>query len=69
MVGDNQRIIETPIYRNQILAIATHIVKDEKEIEIEKSKKIRFYAWFWCLSLFMRACILKVIRPLFLKKG
>lgn len=69
MVGDNQRIIETPIYRDQILAIVTHLIKDDKEIDVKKSKKYRFYTWFWCLSLFMRACILKVIRPLFLKKG
>ena len=69
MVGDNQRIIETPIYRDQILAIATHIIKNDKEVEIKKSKKYRLFAWFWCLSLFMRACILKIIRPLFLKKG
>jgi SOS-response transcriptional repressor LexA len=69
MVGDNQRLIETPIYKEQILAIATHIIKNDKEVEIKKSKKYRFFGWFWCLSLFMRACILKIIRPLFLKKG
>ena len=69
MVGDNQRKIETPIYRDQILAIATHIIKNDKEIEIKKSKKIRFFGWMWCLSLFVRACVLRVIRPLFLKKG
>lgn len=69
MVGDNQRVIETPIYRDQILAIVTHLIKDDKEIDVKKNKKYRFYTWFWCLSLFMRACILKVIRPLFLKKG
>ncbi len=69
MAGDNQRIIETPIYREQILAIVTHLIKNNKEIDVKKNKKYRFYTWFWCLSLFMRACILKIIRPLFLKKG
>lgn len=69
MVGDNQRVIETPIYEDQILAIVTHLIKKGKEIDVKKSKKYRFYSWFWCLSLLMRACILKIIRPLFLKKG
>jgi len=69
MVGDNQRAIETPIYRDQILGIVTHLIKGEKEIDVKKNKKYRFFSWCWCLSLFVRACILKIIRPLFLKKG
>ena len=62
MCGDNQYKKEKNIKEEQILGIVTSIIKNDKEIILSKSKKYRLYSWFWCLNLFVRRVILKIIR-------
>lgn len=62
MCGDNQHIKERNIRRDQILGIVTSIIRKDKEIDLSKSKKYRFYSYVWCLNLFIRRIMLKIIR-------
>lgn len=61
LVGDNQHVKEYPIRRDQVLGVVTSIVRKGKEIDLNKSFFYKLYSFFWCLNLFIRRVILKII--------
>lgn len=66
LVGDNQHELEHGIRLDQILAIVTSIKRKEKEINLSKSKLYKIYSYLWCLNIFVRRIILKILH-LFIK--
>lgn len=61
ITGDNQSVLEKVRF-DQLKGYVTHIYKNNKTIDCKKSKRYRFYVFIWCFNLFLRKCMLKVIR-------
>ncbi len=61
--GDNQIVSEKKVKQEQIIAIVTCLIKNQKEYSIE-DKKYSFYCWFWDFIFPLRWLIKKANRLL-----
>lgn len=63
MCGDNQWIPEYGITDENIIAISKGFYRDEKFIP-NSSLSYKAYCRLWCINLFIRKCILRVIHKI-----
>lgn len=68
LCGDNQYDKEYGIKNEQILGLLTGVIRDGKEIKTD-SYAYKFYAFFWCNSLYIRRFILKLKTHFTKQKG
>ena len=59
LCGDNQTVIEYPIYPEQVIGKVVSFTRKEKQINFD-SFVSKVYSYFWCLNIKMRKKILKV---------
>ncbi|MBE7029041.1 MAG: hypothetical protein E7405_02190 [Ruminococcaceae bacterium] len=60
LCGDNQILIEYPIYKDQIMGKVTSFVRKGKSIKAD-SFISKFYAVFWCFLLKVRKPVIKAL--------
>ena len=60
MCGDNQWMLEYGITDEQVIAVVKGFYRDEKYIPVTKWY-YRLYCRFWCMSLWMRKQMLRVL--------
>lgn len=60
MCGDHQTVLEPGIKDSQIIALVKGFYRDEKYIDVENKKYIRYYK-FWCDNFKRRKIILAIL--------
>ena len=58
LCGDNQTVIEYPIYKNQIIGKVVSINRKGKDFGI-KNIIYCLYSFFWCLNIKLRKPVLR----------
>ena len=59
--GDSQITPET-ISKNSIIAYVPELIRKEKYLDLERSARYKIYVKIWCASLFLRRCMLFILR-------
>ena len=59
--GDSQ-ITPEIIHKNSVIAYAPELLRRGKYIDLERSVKYKLYSGLWCANLFLRRCMLFVLR-------
>ena len=63
MCGDNQCVCEYGITDENIIAVAKGFYRDEK-YNPNESRLYRLYCRLWCMNMFLRKCVLRVIHKI-----
>ena len=50
------------IHKNSVIAYAPELLRRGKYIDLERSVKYKLYSGLWCANLFLRRCMLFVLR-------
>ncbi|MBR2453993.1 MAG: S24/S26 family peptidase [Clostridia bacterium] len=59
--GDSQ-ITPEIIHKNSVIAYAPELIRRGKYIDLERSVRYKLYSGLWCANLFLRRCMLFVLR-------
>ncbi len=58
--GDNHVMLEKGVPEESVFAVMTSLWRDEKQIKTTDFS-YKFYSFVWCMSLFLRRILLKII--------